>query len=166
MNNIQIKALSDELKKQRRLKYNEYHKKYYHKRVKKAPFISVLDMTNPPPKKVYNRKSQVEDETVSEMDDSFDADADDDCFENESVVSDITDCSLIQTPYNKPRHLKQLDTRLKETLFEKGFNSQERISEVFSTLRNVNPKYGLPVLEQRNERRLTEFYNSTIENLQ
>ena len=164
MNNIQIKALSEELKKQRRLKYNEYHKKYYHKRVKKAPFVSVLDMEQPPPKRVYNRKSQ--DETVSDMDDSFDEDADDDADDNQSVVSDITDCSLIQTPYDKPRHLKQLDSQLKETLFNKGFDSQEKISGVFNTLRDINYKYALPVLEQRNERRLTDFYQSTIENLQ
>ena len=100
------------------------------------------------------------------MDDSFDADADDDCFENESVVSDITDCSLIQTQYDKPIHIKQLDTRLKKTLFDKGFDTQERISEVFATLRDINYRYALPQLNDRNERRLTDFYNSTIENLQ
>ena len=83
-----------------------------------------------------------------------------------NTINAITDCSLINTPYHKPSHLKHLDTQLKETLFNKGFNSQESIANVFSTLRNVNPKYGLPVLEQRTERRLTDFYQSTIENLQ
>ena len=161
MNAIQIKALSDELRTQRRLKYNEYHKRYYHKRVKSKPFVSVLDMENPPAKRVYKRENKANDND-DETEDEFDGDTDD----NQSIMSDITDCSLINTTYDKSSHLKSLDSQLKETLFNKGFNSQESIANVFSTLRNANPRYGLPVLEQRTERRLSDFYKDTIENLQ
>ena len=161
MNAIQIKALSDELRTQRRLKYNEYHKRYYHKRVKSKPFVSVLDMENPPAKRVYKRENTNADaESDCNMDDMDDND------DVDSVVSDITDCSLIQTSYDKPRHLKQLDSQLKESLFSKGFTTQESIAGVFSTLRDINYKYALPVLEQRTERRLENFYKDTIENLQ
>ena len=161
MNANQIKALSDELRTQRRLKYNEYHKRYYHKRVKSKPFVSVLDIENPPPKRVYKRKNTNANDIDDETDDGFDGDNDD----ADSVVSDITDCSLINTPYHKPSHLKHLDSQLKDTLFNKGFTTQESIANVFSTLRNVNQRYGLPILEQRTERRLAEFYNNTLENL-
>ena len=136
------------------------------------PFVSILDKEIIPPVKAYKKREKKAesqaDDTVSEMDfdENADDDADADADDNQSVISEMTDCSLINTPYHKTTHLKQLDTRLKDCLFSKGFDSQEKISGVFNTLRNVNPKYGLPVLEQRSERRLTEFYNSTIENLQ
>ena len=156
MNASKIKALSAELKEQRRLKYNEYHKRYYHKRVKSKPFVSVLDMENPPPKRVYNR-TKIDDET----DDGFDDDTDD----NASVMTDITNCSLIGTTYKKTPHLKRLDTQLREKLYEKGYDTQDKVANLFTTLRNVNSRYGLPILEQRIEPRIEQFYKDTIVNL-
>ena len=156
MNANQIKALSAELKEQRRLKYNEYHKRYYHKRVKKAPFVSVLDMENPPPKRVYKKRENVSMISEPESDESDD---------NASVMSDTTDVSLIGTIYKKTPHLKELDTALREKLYEKGYDTQDKVANLFTTLRNVAPRYGLPVLNQRTEPRIEQFYKDTIINL-
>ena len=154
MNATQIKALSAELKEQRRLKYNEYHKRYYHTRVKSKPFVSVLDMENPPPKRVYKKKDSMISEPESDESD-----------DNASVMSDTTDVSLIGTIYKKTPHLKELDTALREKLYYKGYDTQDKVANLFTTLRNVAPRYGLPVLNQRTEPRIEQFYKDTIINL-
>ena len=117
-------------------------------------------MENPPAKRVYKKREEEEDLEVSEDEDLPESDDD-----NQSVISDMTECSLIGTTYKKNTDLKRLDTKLREKLYNTGYDSQDRISNLFTTLRNVNPKYGLPILEQRTEPRLEQFYKDTLINL-
>lgn len=72
---------------------------------------------------------------------------------------------MIGTTYKKNRDLKDLDTKLREKLLNTGYDSQEKVANLFSTLLNVNPKYGLPILENRTEPRLEQFYKDTLINL-
>ena len=122
-------------------------------------------MDHPPAKRVYGRKEILEKDLSVSTDDSMDSEPESDTDDNQSIMSDTTECSLIGTTYKKNRHLKELDTELKDTLFSKGFDTQDKVAAVFSTLRDVNPRYGLPILEQRSERRLEDFYKDTITNL-
>ena len=120
-------------------------------------------MEHLPAKRVYKKKEIVEEDLeVSEDEDLPESDESDD---NASVMTDITDCSLIGTIYKKTPHLKELDTALREKLYYKGYDTHDKISNLFTTLLNVAPRYGLPVLNQRTEPRIEQFYKDTLINL-
>jgi len=155
MNLQQIEEMKEQLNIQRKKKYNEYHKRYYHKRVKKREFVSILDMEILPPVK---KRTKLQPPVIIEP--SIDSDSD-----NDSITSDITECSLINTCYDKSSHLKRLDNQLKDLLTEKGYDTQEQVANLFMTFKSINTKYGLPSLDQRTEHNLAEFYNNTIYNL-
>jgi len=136
-----------------------YHKKW--RDLRRGVKKSIFEFDIPPPIRPYIKKKLqpaliVEPETDSNNED------------NDSITSDITDnteCSLIQTTYEKSSHLKSLDNQLREILNEKNINTHEQIANLFQTFKNINTKYGLPSLENRNEHNLAEFYNNTIFNL-
>ena len=127
------------------------------RQARRKPFVSILDLEVLPPIRTYKKREVIEHVENDDMDD--------DMRDDQSVASDITDCSLIGTTYKKNENLKDLDTQLRETLDATGYDTEQKIRGLFSTLLNVNPKYGLPRIEERNEKRLEQFYKDTIINL-
>ena len=127
------------------------------RQARRKPFVSILDLEVLPPIRTYKKREVIEHVENDDMDEDTD--------DNASVMTDITDCSLIGTTYKKTPHLKELDNALREKLYDKGYDTQDKVANLFSTLLNVNKRYGLPILEQRSEPRLEQFYKDTIINL-
>ena len=99
------------------------------------------------------------------MEDDLSVSEDNELSESESESDTDTDDEMISTLYEKSPQLKALDNQLKNKLERLGFDTTEKVSKVFQTFLNINQKYGIPPLEERNPKRLEEFYSTAILNL-
>ena len=102
-------------------------------------------------------------EIVEIVEDDLEVSEDEDLQESESESE--SDDDMISTLYEKTPQLKALDNQLKNKLERLGFNTTEKVSKVFQTFLHINQKYGIPPLEERNPKRMEEFYSSAILNL-
>jgi hypothetical protein len=154
---------------QQKMNQASYLKRW--RQARKKPFISILDKDILPPKKIYTKRLKSESESdetenagENDCKNAGENDGENDC-ENDGENDCESDDDMITTIYRKSPELKALDASLKDKLNRMGFDTTEKVANVFQIFLHVNAKYGIPAMEHRNPKRLEEFYSTAILNL-
>ena len=157
MNKREINTLSNELQEKRRSKYNDYHKRYYHKRIKTKPFVSILDMETPPPKRSYNRKTNA---ITEEQDEDQDEQEDD-----QSVISDITEATsneFISTPFKKREEVIELEFECLSKMRNRDITTQEQATIFINNINQADLKRSLKPYNMRTPTNVIDFLQNML----